>query len=201
MSFTLSRYLRLRLDSNLTANARYNLERIDLLGSTISIDNTSSVNLRSRTDINIEPQSQIAGGSGVGGSVNVGNADHPIATLNLFADEVVFSDPDAVIGDLLPDQTGNSGKVLQTDGAALSWVAVSGSSSVQSAETDWLTATGTTKVFTHGLNNEDVVVSVVDTDTDELIGVDSVTVTGPNSVTLNASEAPATNWRITVHAG
>lgn len=201
MAFTLSRYLRLRLDSNLTANARYNLERIDLLGSTLSIDNTASVNFRSRTDINMEPQSQIAGGSGVGGSINIGTGGHEIAALNIFATEVNFSDPDAVIGELLPDQTGNPGKVLQTDGSTLSWVAVSGASSVQSAETDWLTATGTSKLFTHGLNNDDVVVSVIDTDTDELIGVDSVIVTGPNTITLTSSEAPATNWRVIVHAG
>lgn len=201
MAVTLTRYLRLKLDDNLTSIARYNLERIDLLGSTLSIDNTASVNFRSRADMSFEPQSQIAGGSGVGGVVNIGTSGHEVAELNLFAAEVNFSDPDAVVGSLLPDQTGNAGKVLQTDGAVLSWVAVSGSSSVQSAETDWLNATGTTKAFTHGLNNEDVVVSLVDTDTDELISVDSVTVTGPNTITLTASEAPANSWRVTVHAG
>lgn len=201
MAFTLSRYLRLRLDSNLTANARYNLERIDLLGSTLSLDSTASVNFRSRTDINMEPQSQIAGGSGVGGTINLGTSGHEIAALNVFASEVNFSDPDAVVGSLLPDQTGNAGKVLQTDGTLLSWVAVSGASSVQSAETDWLNATGTTKSFTHGLNSEDILVSIIDLDTDEVIGVDSVTVTGPNTIELTASEAPASSWRVTVHAG
>lgn len=201
MAFTLSKYLRLRLDSNLTANARYNLERIDLLGSTLSIDNTSTVNFRSRADINVEPQSQIAGGSGVGGVLNLGTSGHSLAEINLFADEINFSDPDAVIGELLPDQTGNAGKVLQTDGSTLSWATVSGSGSVQSAETDWLNASGTSKTFNHALNNVDVVVSVVDIDTDEIIAVDSVVVTGPNSIALTASEAPGTSWRITVHAG
>lgn len=201
MAFTLSRYLRLRLDSNLTANARYNLERIDLLGSTLSIDNTSSVNFRSRTDINMEPQSQIAGGSGVGGVVNIGSSGHEITSFNVFASEVNFSDPDAVVGALLPDQSGNAGKVLSTDGAALSWISVAGGSSVQSAETDWLNAAGTSKVFTHSLGTEDVIVSVIDIDTDEIIGIDSVVVTGPNSITLTASESPANSWRVVVHAG
>lgn len=201
MAFTLSRYLRLRLDSNLTANARYNLERIDLLGSVLTIDNTASVNLRSRTDINIEPQSQIAGGSGVGGSINVGTSGHEVAEFNVFASEVNFSNPDALVDALLPDQTGNAGKVLQTDGSELSWVAVSGASSVQSSETDWFNSTGTSKSFTHGLNNEDVVVSVTDTSTDEIVQVDSVVVTGPNTITLTSSEAPAVSWRVTVHAG
>jgi len=191
MAFTLSRYLRLRLDSNLTANARYNLERIDLLGSTLSIDSTSSVNFRSRTDMTFEPQSQIAGGSGVGGVVNIGTSGHEIAELNIFATTVTG---------VLPDQSGQAGKVLQTNGTAASWQSVAGATGVQSAETDWLTADGPTFTFTHNLDNPDVVVSVIDLDTDELIGVNSVTVTSPNAITLNASESPGTSWRVVVHA-
>lgn len=191
MAFTLSKYLRLRLDSNLTANARYNLERIDLLGSTVSIDNTSNVNFRSRADINIEPQSQIAGGSGVGGTVNIGSVDHPLEAINLFADSVTG---------VLPDQTGHAGDVLSTDGTTASWQPLNESTAVQSSEGNWLTADGLTKTFIHGLNNEDVVVSIIDTDSDEIISVDSITAISPNSISLSASEAPANSWRLIVHA-
>lgn len=191
MAFTLSKYLRLRLDSNLTANARYNLERIDLLGSTVSIDNTSNVNFRSRADINIEPQSQIAGGSGVGGTVNIGSVDHPLEAINLFADNVTG---------VLPDQTGHDGEVLTTDGVTASWQVSASSNAVQSSEGNWLAADGLTKTFIHGLNNADVLVSIIDTDTNELISVDSITAASANSITLSASEAPANSWRLTVHA-
>lgn len=191
MAFTLSRYLRLRLDSNLTANARYNLEKVDLLGSMLSIDSTSNVSLRARADINVEPQSQIAGGSGVGGTVNFGSVDHPLTAVNIFADTVTGT---------LPDQTGHAGQVLQTDGTDASWQSVAGATGVQSSEGDWLAADGTTKVFTHGLNNVDVVVSIIDIDTDEIIGVNSIVTTSPNTITLSASEAPANTWRLTVHA-
>lgn len=191
MAFTLSRYLRLRLDSNLTANARYNLEKIDLLGSTLSIDSTSSVNFRSRTDINIEPQSQIAGGSGVGGIVSIGSSGHEIEEFRVYATTVTG---------LLPDQTGHAGEVLTTDGTTATWETSASSNAVQSSEGNWLTADGLTKTFIHGLNNTDVLVSVIDTDTNELIHVDSVTATSVNTITLVASEAPANSWRLTVHA-
>lgn len=201
MSFTLSRYLRLRLDSNLTANARYNLEKIDLLGSVLSIDNTASVNLRARTDINVEPQSQIAGGSGVGGTVNIGTADHSVAALNIFADAVTFSDPDSLVNELLPDQTGNAGKFLSTDGSITSWQTVAGTGGVTAAETDWVTSDGTSRTFTHGLNSTDVIVSIIDSTTSDIIEVDEIAVTGLNSITLSASEPPASSWRVVVHAG
>ena len=191
MATELSRYLRLRLDSNLTANARYNLERLDLLGSTLSIDNTNSITFRSRADMTFEPQSQSSGGSGIGGVMNIGTPEHSLAQLNIFADEITG---------IFPDQAGNAGKVLSTDGITVSWKAVAGATGVQSAETNWVTADGTTKIFSHGLSNTDLVVSVIDLDTAELINVDSVIVTGINSIQLSASEAPATSWRVVVHA-
>lgn len=200
MAFTLSRYLRLRLDSNLTANARYNLERLDLLGSTLSIDNTNSIAFRSRADMTFEPESQVAGGSGVGGILNIGTPEHSLAEFNVYAEQINFSNPEALSDALLPDQTGNAGKVLQTDGTTTSWTSVAGVSSVQSAETDWLSTSGSTKVFTHSLGSTDVLVSVIDLDTDEPLMVDSITVNSPNTITLNASEAPASSWRVIVHA-
>ncbi len=88
MAVTYSRNLRLRIDSNLTANAKYNLERIDLLGASLLIDTMGVVNLRSAGNINIEPESPDVGGSGFGGSVNFGSADHPLASINFHADQV-----------------------------------------------------------------------------------------------------------------
>lgn len=92
MATTLSRYLRLRIDSNLTANARYNLERIDTLGSTFVVDSTNLLNIRSESDITIEPESADIGGAGTGGSVSIGTSSHEISTLSVYASIVNFSD-------------------------------------------------------------------------------------------------------------
>ena len=91
MAFTLTTNLRLRLDSNLTANSKYNLERIDLLGAAFQTDSTDTVNIRSRSNIQIEPESPDVGGSGSGGSVTIGTADHSISTLQIYASALNFS--------------------------------------------------------------------------------------------------------------
>lgn len=88
MAVTYSRNLRLRIDSNLTANAKYNLERIDLLGASLLIDTTGVVNLRSEGNITVEPESPDVGGSGLGGSVTFGSADHVLSSVSFHADSV-----------------------------------------------------------------------------------------------------------------
>lgn len=93
VGFTLSRNLKLRLDSTLTANALYNLQKLDLLGSTFLVDTTESLNIRSRTDISIEPNSADLGGSGTGGSVSIGNSAHSLASLNIYSSSVSLSGP------------------------------------------------------------------------------------------------------------
>lgn len=85
MAVTVTPNLKLRIDSNLTANAKYNLSRLDLLGATFLVDSTNSLNLRSQTNIVIEPNSADIGGSGVSGSVSIGTANHKITSLNIYA--------------------------------------------------------------------------------------------------------------------
>lgn len=63
---------------------------------------------------------------------------------------------------------------------------------------DWVTADGTTKVVTHSLNSRDVIVQVYDGVTYRTIQVDEVERTTVNSVTLTASEAPGTSWRVLI---
>ncbi len=93
MASTLTRNLKLRLSSTLTADARYNLERIDLLGATFLTDSTDSLNIRSRNDIHIEPDSADLGGNATGGTVSIGTEDHPLAAINLFATALNVSSP------------------------------------------------------------------------------------------------------------
>lgn len=87
MATTLSRNLKLKINSNLTAEAKYNLEAIDALGGVYSLDSSDTVNIRSKEDINILPHDASTGGSGTGGTVNIGSLSQ-LVTLNLFASVV-----------------------------------------------------------------------------------------------------------------
>lgn len=82
-SYTLTRNLKLRLDSNLTASAKSNLEKIDLLGATFLVDSTNTLRIRSTSDISIEPESPDLGGSALGGTLSVGNASQYLTTIQL----------------------------------------------------------------------------------------------------------------------
>lgn len=383
MATTLSRNLKLRIDSNLTANSKYNLERLDLLGGTFVVDTTDRLNIRSRTDILIEPESADIDGSGVGGTVSIGTPDHQITSLNLytqtfnissnlglldqasggnkylhlkyksdinglvdtvadrnlsidldgadralilggdfqitggsleftlsgttnitlpqsgtlstdsnvetlsnktisglnntlsnisygslllsnsvtnadiassagisysklslgnsivnadisssaaiagskilptFGNQVVSSsdrirlietfNTDLIaaqagqVGDLvfeLPADTGNSGQVLSTDGAGiLSWINQSGGGGGGSTyATNWVTGDGTTKSVTHSLGSSNIEVAVVDTSDNSFVGIDEIVIVNNNSISLSASEAPASTWRVIVQS-
>jgi len=67
LATTLTNNLKLRLSEDLTANARYNLERIDLLGGVVPTS-TDTVTIRSRTEINFLPNNADIGGVGSGGT-------------------------------------------------------------------------------------------------------------------------------------
>lgn len=263
MAFTLSRYLRLRIDSNLTANAKYNLERIDQLGLMISTDTTNRLNIRSQNDVTIEPESADVDGSGIGGTVSIGSPSHQITELYVNAASVNFSQApglfDQAVGgskylrlkyqsdlnglvdtgadrslvvDLdgadrnlilganlsilgsslsltspvplaftLPSGYGSSNDVLTSDGAGeLSWSSQAGGGNVSGASGTWLSANGTSKTITHGLNSMEVDVSILDDSTGEIIGVDSISTVDSNSISLTASEAPAVSWTVVVQA-
>lgn len=92
-AFILTRNLKLRVDANLTANAKYNLERLDLLGATFIVDTTDSLNIRSKSDITLEPNSADLSGSGVGGTISIGSSGHVISAFNVFASATNISFP------------------------------------------------------------------------------------------------------------
>jgi hypothetical protein len=104
MAITYSQYLRLRIDSALTADARHNLLTIDELGALIQTDSLDTLQLRSRSAVTIEPNSAELGGTGVGGTVNIGNSGHTVSDINFFANNLNFATP---IG-LLDVATGGS---------------------------------------------------------------------------------------------
>lgn len=82
---TLTTNLKLRISDDLTADARYNLERLDLVGINMDFSNTNEFILRSREGITIQPNDNDLGGDGSGGIVNIGASNQPIDQLNINA--------------------------------------------------------------------------------------------------------------------
>lgn len=88
---TKTRNLKLTLEDNLTAIARANLEKIDQLGAVLPLDNTSTVNLRSKVDIILRPEDPSIGGSGTGGTVQMGTASQLLTKLDIHATSIDFN--------------------------------------------------------------------------------------------------------------
>ena len=75
---TLTRYLKLKVAADLSADAKYNLNRIDSLGFLATVNDDDSLNLVARSSVKIEPNSADVGGTGLGGSVSLGTTIHPV---------------------------------------------------------------------------------------------------------------------------
>ena len=88
MATTLTPNLGLRVDSGLTANSKYNLNKIDTLGSSLTTDATATVVFRSKEDLIFRPHDASIGGDGLGGAISFGAAGQPLSSFNLFVDEL-----------------------------------------------------------------------------------------------------------------
>ena len=84
----LTRNLKLRITPDLTADARYNLNRIDLLATTLDFSNTDEVILRSREGITIQPNANDLGGQGTGGTINLGSEVQPVDEINFYSQQI-----------------------------------------------------------------------------------------------------------------
>lgn len=84
MAVVLTPNLKLRVDTNLTANAKYNLYQIDTLGLTYVIDNSGDVRIRAAQNIVLQPEDTSVGGTG-GGSVDLASQAAPADSINLWA--------------------------------------------------------------------------------------------------------------------
>jgi len=79
-----TRYLKLKLSADLTADAKSNLLKIDSLGAATSVSDEDDLLLRAAEDVLIEPQSSDIGGNGQLGTVSIGNIDHPDITVDAY---------------------------------------------------------------------------------------------------------------------
>lgn len=261
MPFILTPNLKLRVDSNLTANSKYNLDRIDLLGASFQVDSTNALHIRSQESISLEPNSGDVGGTGSGGVINLGSPDHILDAVNIYANSVnfqTFSLADQAVGGdkrlnleyksdlngpadtisdrtlfidvdganrnlilganfslsganlsltlsaplafILPPNYGGAGQTLTTDGTGvLSWSSA-GAGTVREFADNWITADGTTKTVNHMLGSTDVEVTLIDLSDNSILWIDSIVVTNMDNITLTASEAPSSTWRVVVQA-
>lgn len=82
--------LRLRIEDGITPDALYNLQRIDELGANLQLTTASNVELSSSESVYIQPNNPSAGGSGVGGLVQIGSSIQPIDLLDVYAKSISF---------------------------------------------------------------------------------------------------------------
>lgn len=196
-AYTLSRNLRLRLEQGLSANSRYNLERIDLLGSTLSIDTTEATRLRSRVALYFEPNSSALGGSGDGGDVYFGTVGNPLDNVFINSTNVSFG----TLGDVLTASNTKTVTNKTLDFNQNTFLNFPGASGLDGYTTTWIQADGLVKTVTHNLNSLAVIASVIDLLDNDVILVDIIDITGLNTIVLTASEIPSVSgYRIVVTA-
>jgi hypothetical protein len=88
LATTFTPNLRLAVDSNLTANAKTNLFKIDALGSTFTQDASSNTLVRSVEDLYFLPNNPSIGGSGTGGSIFFGSASQSLTGVTFYSDNL-----------------------------------------------------------------------------------------------------------------
>lgn len=80
MADTLTRYLKLKIADDLSADAKYNLQRIDSLGASIGSTFVTGLgdklNILSRGDIQLVPKDSSIGGPGSGGAITLGDSSN-----------------------------------------------------------------------------------------------------------------------------
>lgn len=108
MATSLTRNLRLRLSSDLSADSIYNLNKLDTLGATYVVDTTEQLRIRSAGDILLEAQSPDVGGAGEGGQIFFGTPDNPASLVQFYADLL-----DVGTALAFPDQGAGGTKYLQ----------------------------------------------------------------------------------------
>lgn len=215
--------LKLRVDSSLSPNSKYNLYKIDDLASLYLVDTNSTARIRSRRNIVLQPEDPDVGGTGEGGSVSFGTADQPVSSLSFHANNIIMDSPIDNTGDIstsgafvlksgvnqisitaptlsssytltLPVDSGTVNQVLTTDGTGVtSWTSVATVNVGQEFTDTWVPADGLTKTITHGLGTRSIIVQVLDS-LDDYKTVE-VTISRPtvNTVVLESSTLPV-SW-------
>lgn len=132
---TRTRNLRLFLSSNLTAEARANLEIIDRLGDRTYLDASETITFRSKTDIVLQPGDENVNGTKDNGKLYFGTANNKVHTMEFWpVSEAAFKAP-VVVNSKLALTTTNATKQTLTinTGAADRSLTLSGNLTVGAA--------------------------------------------------------------------
>lgn len=85
MADTISRYLKLKIADDLSADAKYNLQRLDSLGASIGSTFVTGLgdklSILSRGDIQLVPNDSSIGGPGSGGTLTLGDDNNPATVI------------------------------------------------------------------------------------------------------------------------
>lgn len=117
MTTVLTPNLRLRLSDDLTADAKYNLNRLDTIGGTTQVLTSGDVLIRSAENIQLVPKSADLGGLGRGGLVDIGSAAGQITAHRIYADVTQFEGTLRLL-DLAPGGTFYLNLQFDSDGSA-----------------------------------------------------------------------------------
>jgi len=90
--------LRLRIEEDLTADAIYNLQRLDELGAVFKLSTSSTVELSSAEDVIIQPNNPSAGGTGIGGLVRIGSNSQYADLVDVYSKVVKFNSETVNLG-------------------------------------------------------------------------------------------------------
>ena len=101
---TLTRYLRLKIRTDLNLPASQNLARLDALGNSFNVGETDDLEIRSRGNVVLKPEDTSVGGTGSGGEVHVGTSAQPVA-VKFFASSFTVA---GGAGNLLTEESSNT---------------------------------------------------------------------------------------------
>lgn len=213
MAIQITPNLKLRVDSSLSTESKYNLYKIDELAGIYQVDTTGTARIRSRGNIVFLPNDTDLGGTGVGGQVDFGTVDNPVTQINLLADNINSTADQTTSSDIstsgafilrngnfgisltapvlsasyslaLPVSVGTPNQVLTTDGLGqTSWTTIGGVDLGQELSVDWVAADGAIKVINHGFGTRKIIVQVLDA-TDSYRNVELDSITRPSDNTI-----------------
>lgn len=220
MANRLTTNLKLRVSDNLTADAIYNLERIDLLGNVFPLGSTADLTIQSSGNIILNPSGNITLNSNVAvsGTLSLSSGQYTTTlttqsqTENLTlrfpsdkgtADKFLRTDGEGNLSWSDPPNTNfaglndtqftslSAGQVVQYDGSK--WVNVSLGNRQTTTEI-WTPINGATKTITHNFNTDKIQVWLYDTADQRQVFIEGIDYLDNDTILLTAHRPPAANY-------
>jgi hypothetical protein len=88
MATTISRYLKLKIDDNLSADAKSNLAKIDELGAIFRTNAEDNVDISAKGNISFQPADPAIGGSSGTGTITFGDTNNSAASIDFYSTTV-----------------------------------------------------------------------------------------------------------------